>query len=66
VGVQAVPSQCSNRLPPIPLTVALPRTQISFAEMAVMADSWAESPGLLKGGLGNTLHCVPSQCSITG
>jgi hypothetical protein len=55
-----------EQIAPISLTVAVPRIQISFAEMAGMADRRAESLGFLKGGLGNTLRCVPSQCSIAG
>jgi hypothetical protein len=66
VAVHDVPFQCSKsgETSPVPRFIRLPIAQTSFAELAVMAKTFARSffPNL---GPGKRLHLVPFHCSIT-
>src|ERR1700741_742398 len=66
VAAHAAPFQCSKsgETSPVPRFTRLPIAQTSFAELEVMAKTfaWSFFPNL---GTGNKLHLVPFHCSIT-
>src|SRR5689334_1231576 len=58
-SLQAVPSKCSIRFPPLPL----PTAQTLLAEITFTA---FRTPPPARAGLATTLHDEPFQCSIRG